>query len=233
MHKHFAGLVAALALVSYNALADGMPRQARKDPRQAQSFSWQGFYAGLHAGLATGNTQGNVEVVPGFSLSSDYELNGALYGAQIGWLGQWGNVVAGIEGTYSGSNIQGSNGCVVLLECQRSIDWVATAVGRLGLAYDRVLLYGLGGVAWADVDTRVGIAGFPLLSGGETHVGWTAGFGAEWALSDLVSARIEYAHIDLGSETHNLSFGCGFTIPEKVNVEMDTARIGLNVKLSQ
>lgn len=235
MHKHFAGLVAALALMSGNALADGMPRHSYKEPAQPQPYSWRGFYAGLNAGLATGNTQGHVT---GFSeespsINTDYELNGGLYGVQIGWLGQWGNVVAGIEGTYSGTNIQGSNGCVVLLECHRSMDWLATTVGRLGLAYDRVLLYGLGGVAWADVDTRVGIAGFPLFSGSETHVGWTAGFGVEWALSDLVSARIEYAHIDLGSETHNLSFGGERSIPDKVDVEMDTVRVGINVKLGQ
>jgi outer membrane immunogenic protein len=239
MHRHFVGLMAALALFTGSAIADGMnTRGSIKD--SVQPFSWRGFYVGLHAGLATGNTQGDVPVFDEFSLRTDYELNGALYGAQAGWLGQWGNIVAGVEGTYSGTNIQGSNACVAILECQRSIDWIATAVGRAGLAYDRILLYGLAGIAWADVDTNVGIVGFPLVSANETHVGWTVGFGVEWALSDRVSARIEYAHIDLGSETHNLSFAGGGgeslrleggSISDKVKLEMDTIRLGVNVKL--
>jgi outer membrane immunogenic protein len=177
-------------------------------------------------------------------------MNGALYGGQVGYLGQWGNVVAGIEGTYSGSNVQGSDaGCLVFIvgvDCRRDVNWLATVVGRAGIAYDRVLLYGLGGVAWADVDTDIRVLNQPFLSGGDTHVGWTAGFGVEWALSNRVSARIEYAHIDLGSENQSLNFADrvdilptrsslvedgGGRIRDRVDLQMDTVRLGINIKL--
>jgi outer membrane immunogenic protein len=237
MHRHFAGLVAAMALMTSSAIADGMnTRGSIKD--SVQPFSWRGFYVGLHAGLATGNTQGEVDI--GTGISTDYDLNGAIYGGQVGWLGQWGNVVAGIEGTYSGTSLQGNTGCgdfiLLSFDCKREVNWIATAVGRVGYAFDRVLVYGLGGVAWADVDTNVAVnflgAGAQVLSANETHVGWTAGFGLEWALTDRVSARIEYAHINLGDETHQLrASGVKGSIPDKVELEVDTIRLGVNVKL--
>jgi outer membrane immunogenic protein len=118
---------------------------------------------------------------------------------------------------------------IIGVNCSRDVNWVATVVGRAGVAYDRILLYGLAGVAWADVETAASIINPAVISltGGETHVGWTVGFGVEWALSNRVSARIEYAHIDLGNETHQLN---GF-VPVNVGLEMDTIRLGVNIKL--
>jgi outer membrane immunogenic protein len=91
-----------------------------------------------------------------------------------------------------------------------------------------------GGVAWGDVDTHVRIVGTPLLSGSETQTGWTAGFGLEHAFTERISTRIEYAHIDLGSETQNLKFTGGIVpaIPDKVDARMDTLRLGVNLKLT-
>jgi outer membrane immunogenic protein len=227
--------VAAALMLGAPAFADGLPSRgkARGDDDNG-SVRWRGFYVGGHAGLAVGNTDSQLDKP--LPLTFDYEVNGGLYGIQAGLLGQWGNVVAGIEATYSGSTIQGSDGgCAVVpiigigVNCARDVNWVATVVGRAGVAYDRVLLYGLAGVAWADVETTVGIInnGLASASGGETHVGWTAGFGLEWALSNRISARIEYAHIDLGEETHQIAG----KLPLDVNLEMDTVRLGVNVKL--
>jgi hypothetical protein len=82
--------------------------------------------------------------------------------------------------------------------------------------------------------TGVRIVGAPLLSGSDTHTGWTAGFGFEQAFTERISTRIEYPHIDLGSETQNLKFTGGTlpAIPDKVDVRMDTIRLGVNVKLT-
>jgi opacity protein-like surface antigen len=140
-------------------------------------------------------------------------MNGALYGAHVGYNVQKGNIVFGIEGTFDGSSIQGNTTCALILECEREVDWVATAVGRLGYAMDRSMVYAMGGGAWADLNTEVSIAGIPVLSGGETHTGWVAGFGFAYAVSDRIIARIEYSHMDFGSETHDLKLkGGGSTI---------------------
>ena len=226
-----AGLI--LALAAGQASADGYRGRGVKVYEQA--FTWTGFYFGGHAGLATGDTQGTpglgVGPPPGL-LSTDYNLEGALYGGQIGFNWQTGALVLGVEGSLSGSSVQGSTACVVLLECKRDVDWLATVTGRVGYAMGRSLVYGLAGVAWGDVDTNVSIVGIPILSGGETHVGWVAGFGFEHALSNHISARIEYAHVDLGSDTHGLALvgGGPVVVNDKVDVRMDTIRLGVNFK---
>jgi outer membrane immunogenic protein len=213
-----------LILAAPAAYADGMARRAAP---MEQPFSWTGFYVGGHAGLVTGDTQGSV---PPFT--TDYPVNGALYGGQIGYNWQHGLMVYGVEGSLSSSTVEGSTACVGGLTCSRDLDWLASVTGRVGYAMGRTLLYGMGGVAWSDVHTHVGIGSVPFLSGNATHTGWIAGFGFEYALSSHVSTRIEYAHIDLGSETHNLAFvGGGPTIADKVDLKLDTIRLGVNIKL--
>ena len=221
----------AAAIVPHTAAnADGMPRGSIKDAPQA--FSWTGFYIGGHAGLVTGETTGDVGL--GGPLNTDFTLNGALYGGQAGYNWQSGPTVLGVEASWSGANIQGNTACVAILECKRDVDWLATVVGRAGIAIDRSLLYAMGGVAWADVGTDVRIANVPLLSGSETHVGWIAGFGFEHAFTDRISTRIEYAHIDLGSKDTGLTPAGGgpALVTDKVDVRMDTIRLGVNVKLT-
>jgi outer membrane immunogenic protein len=153
---------------------------------------------------------------------------------QLGYNWQFGTTVLGVEGTWSDSTIHGSSGCLIGLGCKRDIDWVSTVVGRAGMAFGKTLVYGMGGLAWADVDASVNVLGNTFRSGSETHMGWVAGFGFEYMLSSHISTRIEYAHFDLGSQTHNLALvgGGGGTIPDKVDVQMDTIRLGVNIKLS-
>jgi outer membrane immunogenic protein len=218
---------AGLVLAAPIAMADGMP--ARYSAAAPQVASFQGFYVGTHSCIASGDTQGDPGLGGGL-LTTDFNLTGALYGAQIGYNLQQGNTVYGLEGTWSHSSIQGDTNCVFVLNCKRDIDWVATVVGRLGMVYGRTLTYGFAGVAWGDVDTNVSILGTTILSGSDTHVGWTAGFGFEHAFTNTISGKIEYAHIDLGSKDTTLT-GIG-TITDKVNVTLDTVRLGINIKLS-
>ena len=83
-----------LMLAAPAAYADGMARRAAP---MEQPFSWTGLYVGGHAGLVTGDTQGSV---PPFT--TDYPVNGALYGGQIGYNWQHGRMVYGVEGSFSG-----------------------------------------------------------------------------------------------------------------------------------
>ena len=173
---------------------------------------------------------------PAGLLSTDFSVNGALYGGQIGYNWQSGLYVFGIEGSLSASSIQGTTACVAILECKRDVDWLATLTGRVGYAMGPTLVYGMAGVAWADVSTNVGVVGLPLLSGSDTHTGWVAGFGFEYALSSHISTRVEYAHIDLGSSSQTLSgtgvlAGVGPVLTDSVNLKLDTIRLGVNVKL--
>jgi outer membrane immunogenic protein len=221
------GVLALVASASL-AMADGMPRAPVYGAPVAGS-SWQGFYLGAHAGLVTGETTG---AITGLT-TTDFDLSGALYGVQLGYNLQFGTTVLGIEGSWSDTAVRGNTACVVVFDCKPDMDWVATLVGRGGLVFDRTLVYGMGGLAWADVSTNVSALGTTLLSASETHTGWVAGFGFEHMLSSHITTRIEFAHFDLGSATHNLTSTVGgLTIPDKVDVKMNTIRLGVNIKLA-
>jgi outer membrane immunogenic protein len=113
----------------------------------------------------------------------------------------------------------------------QKLAWLGTLRGRLGFAADRWLVYATGGLAYGRVTTdgsatATGIAiGLPAgagpctpvpgvvlgaicaltsFSSGVTKVGWTLGVGAEGAIADNWSWKIEYLHVDLG--TVNTSF---------------------------
>src|SRR2546423_8755994 len=86
-----------LMLAAPAAYADGMARRAAP---MEQPFSWTGFYVGGHAGLATGDTQGDPGLGGGL-FTTDYIVNGALYGGQGGYNFQHGLYVIGVEGSLS------------------------------------------------------------------------------------------------------------------------------------
>lgn len=221
-----------------------------KDEPYVAPFTWTGFYFGGHAGLGVGDTDGTPETftfagatVPipgaiGSFFSTDYDMSGALYGGHIGYNYQTGAFVIGIEGTFTGSSINGDGPSGVgLIVSERDINWLATVTGRLGYAMGRSLIYAKAGVVWGDVDSSVRLGGITVLDGGETHFGWTVGFGYEHALTDHISVRVEYAHIDLGSDTHNLSYNGVFggpagiaSVGSDVDVVLDTLTLGVSYK---
>lgn len=209
------------------------------------AFSWTGAYVGAHAGLMTGNTQGGPDLNCGGAplcqfiqgaLSTDYDMNGALFGGHIGYNYQSGSAVIGIEASYSGSNAQGDGSLLLgFLNSRRELDWLATVTGRLGYAMGQSLIYVKGGVAWGDLQTDVTLGTVNILSGGETHVGWTAGLGFEHALTNNVTVRIEYAHIDLDTEGHALRLNpaiapIGVIGTTQVEAEFDTLTLGVSYK---
>ena len=193
-------------------------------------YSWTGFYVGGHAGLATGYTEAQVPGFGGFA-DTDFSMDGGIYGGHVGYNYQTGAWVFGIEGTYSGSNVEGNGTSLVVFNVQRELDWLATVEGRLGYAFGRSMIYARGGCAWGKLDTDVSIAGFNILSVDATHNGWTAGFGFEHALGDWLIARVEYAHVDLDTENHALALaGLGCCVTDNVEGEIDTIRIGASIK---
>ena len=73
--------------------------------------------------------------------------------------------------------------------------WLTTATGKLGYAWDRVLLYGKGGGAWVGANNPgLTVNGAPAAFTSSTtngNFGWTAGVGVEWAFWGTWSARAE------------------------------------------
>jgi len=93
----------------------------------------------------------------------------------------------------------------------QKLDWFATARGRIGLATGPVLSYVTGGYAYGDVKTNfteTPLAGAPLAFSTSTgRSGWTYGSGVEAALGAGWTGKIEYLHLDLGSQSLSIPFG--------------------------
>src|SRR5690606_23908277 len=144
-----------------------------KDAPAPYAFTWTGIYVGGHAGLLTGNTQGRPDFGCGgmcdpleILFSTDYDMNGGLFGGQIGYNYQMGWAVIGIEASDAGSNAQGDGPTgLPIITSHRELDWLATVTGRVGYAMGKSLVYVKGGVAWGEVSTDVDFLNFPFLKG--------------------------------------------------------------------
>jgi outer membrane immunogenic protein len=178
-----------------------------------------------------GNADGLIGAIEDL-LATEYDVDGAVYGAFVGYNWQRGNIVYGLEAGLNGTDFDGHTDCgfIKLSDCNRELSYYGTVVGRLGYAVNNFLFYGFGGVAWGEVETDVSIAGFDLdaLSRDTTHVGWTAGVGLETALTHNFIVGIEYAHVDLGEEDYSIYSGdvkgYGIDIDNKVDMDFDVIK---------
>src|SRR5215467_6950745 len=161
-------------------------------------YNWTGFYAGGHLGVGW----------------ADGSNGGFLGGGQVGYNYQINQWVLGVEADIAGTTIGGSanatasiNGVPVIAgSVSGGLDWVATLAPRFGYAFDRWLVYGKVGGAWAhgSATASVALIGTPFgssISVDETVSGWVLGVGTEYALRDNWTAKIEYNMMDFGSDS--------------------------------
>jgi len=247
--------IAALAVLATPVFAADM---ALKAPPPVPLFSWTGFYVGGQAGYAFG-TDRSYDLLaangtgtlgpPTSALPGSFSASGPLGGGEIGANYQTGNVVLGIEADIDWSRIQGSyiddpssppGGQSTVTA---TVDWFGTVRGRLGIAQNRWLAFATGGFAYGGA--RVGISNYtgttsPYLTDHQTLLGWTAGGGVEYALTNNWTAKAEYLFVDLGGKTFTFSDPantCGCAIPpsfvvaqSKGAAEFSVLRLGLNYK---
>ena len=146
-------------------------------------------------------------------------------------------------GGVSGANLTGSGSCASLSllngplppgGCSAKVVGVGTIAGRLGVALDRVLIYGKGGGAWANDQydlTSPNVAFFPAFNGNETRWGWMGGVGVEYAFLDNWSAKIEYNY--LWFHTSNLQFTDTtqqFLFNTSIQQQLHLVKVGLNYR---
>lgn len=172
-----------------------------------RGYTWSGLYLGLHAGGVQSET--DWKVLQGNTTLADLDQrDGALIGgAQIGFQQQFGNVVAGVEVSWSGTQLEKTR--LLLGENWSSqIDQMVLVTGRLGWAMDRSLLYVKGGWATASYEFSLdhpGLGNHGSSSG--WHQGWTVGGGWEYALTPLVSLGVEYNLTRIDIDNHPLTQG--------------------------
>jgi outer membrane immunogenic protein len=236
--------IGALALASLSlpaAAADLGARPVGKAPVVAPValYNWSGFYIGGHIGGVWGDKDWTDITFGAPFVDGSSEVSGFLAGGQVGFNWQAGAWVFGIEGQFSWTNADGSHPCVfnVGLTCTTEMNWLGTVAGRIGYAFNNVLLYAKGGFAFANEDYLqvVTATGVPLaLSEDETRTGWMVGAGLEYGFTPNWSFKVEYNYMDFGGDTFNLVIpGAGviFTVAD-IDQQLHVVKAGVNYRFN-
>lgn len=224
----------ALATVAISALltgaasaADLAARPYTKAPMMAPIFSWTGFYIGADVGYGWGRSTGTgTNSVGAFPTPYSIDPSGVVGGGFVGYNWQFTNIVLGIEADWQASDVNGSgifaNNVGTLYNIRTSVSDYGSVRGRLGVAFDRWMLFGTAGWAWGSWDTSYGFAGaagpFVTMNVQSTD-GWTAGAGVEYAFTNNFLGRVEYRYTDLGRATF-------------VNIPTNSAELGNRVTIN-
>jgi outer membrane immunogenic protein len=112
------------------------------------------------------------------------------------------------------------------------LEGLGAVTGRLGHVFGRVLGYVEGGAAWERVDyaastTMIGMA----YRASDTRSGWTIG-GGEYAITEHLTAFVEYGYYDFGTERVRLTPQYSFLPTAFVDIEdsANVVRAGLNLR---
>jgi len=235
MRKVFLTLtsIATAACLAGTAQADGYRYGSIKDAPVA-GFSWTGGYFGAHAGYGWGDADltDNLPQIGGLALptlSSSHDTNGGFGGIQMGANRQFGSLVIGAELSVSGSAIDGSGGnCLgvasligggVTATCETEVKWMGTALGKIGWAWDRWMVYGAAGWSFAGAEHKFTLAAPGVFSASfaqnDTLNGFTYGGGIEWAFTEGMSLGVEYLTRRLESSGDGLLLGGALTTGDR------------------
>ncbi|MBV8426937.1 MAG: porin family protein [Hyphomicrobiales bacterium] len=246
--KKFLLATTALAMSGIAASAADLPTRkgAPIAPAYIPAFTWTGFYAGLNAGVGWANNSNNnlpIGAIPvgGFVPSSSNNNAGFVGGGQVGYNYQFGlgqGVVIGGEADiqYVGIDARHNQvpftfantpGTTFFQGSGRSNgNFLGTVRARLGYGWDRVLVYGTGGLAYGDVGGNRNNGAFAVTNAGsvdpftgtvaatnvttplgnngsKTRTGWTLGGGVEYAIWQNWTIKGEYLYYNLGHSNTN------------------------------
>jgi outer membrane immunogenic protein len=227
MKKTIFGFVvfALLTVTAPSMAADSMP------------YNWTGFYAGINGGYGWGETQWDYASA---TTKADHHVNGGMVGGTVGanmqfFASQGGipAVVGGIESDFDWADLGGDGACPnPRFRAKSSIDALATVRGRLGLAFDRLFIYGTGGLAVAKTDVEtvdtwgaaIPPSGTAKNGEGKWKAGYVMGVGVEYAAWKNLSLKVEYQYYDLGKSTYHVDND----LPVRAGVRGDIIRTGVN-----
>nr|WP_092039917.1 porin family protein [Methylobacterium pseudosasicola] len=259
--------------------AADLPKRAVSPPVfAAPVFTWSGFYVGLNAGYAfserqivrtTGLTAIDQALIDTGGVGSvGFAQDGATVGGGLGYNLQFSpgsGVVIGFETDAQYTDLDRTRssafdfaGGRFTVSGRQSLDFLGTVRGRVGYAFDRVLVYGTGGFAYGDVryETRADISlfgGVPFDASrfSDLTTGYAYGGGVEVAIpgdsvlnfvgAAAVTVKAEYLHYDLGQKRLTATgvgpvFGAGGILPVgqtglvRFQTEGNLVRGGINYK---
>ncbi|WP_157959900.1 outer membrane protein [Devosia submarina] len=199
----------------------------------------------LEADVANGALPGSVSGSSG----------GALFGIGAGYDQQFGRFVLGIAGDVAWANADGSAefraidpgtpfsppafvGQETVTSFQTNLNNLTTARLRAGVTADKALFYVTGGLAAGHVENEFGIAlpgiatSFGPWSADGLLWGYSVGAGVEYAVTEDVTAKLEYLYYDFSDRSVRATDGAfpGQQITYRFLNNGGLVRAGLNFK---
>jgi outer membrane immunogenic protein len=207
-------VLASVAIVTLMGAANAadMGRRAAMPTKAVpyvQMYNWTGAYIGINGGAAWGRA--DFSAAPG-----DFNTRGGMIGGTVGYNWQANQTVFGLEGDLDWANNRGSVACGGTT-CETRNNWLGTARGRIGYAFDRIMPYVTGGLAVGNVKNSIAALG----ESSTTKAGYALGGGIEAALVGPWTAKVEYLYADLGRASAPLG---------DVRFRTNTVRAGLNYR---
>lgn len=178
--------------------------------------------------LGGGQVGYNYETADGWVFGAEADIDGTAIKGETALAGSLSGIVDGSASASIKSNL----------------DYLGTARIRVGhaIADGRFVPYATGGLAYGQVKTSAGV---DVRSSSEdlfnysvsrtsTRTGWTAGVGADYAITDRISFRAEYLYVDLGTATllnNSFDFGDG-SIAARIGLKTtaNIVRVGVNYR---
>ena len=203
LRKLLLSSAAATAMVG-SALAADLP--SRRPPPVlpvVPLFTWTGFYVGVDGGYGWQNVR-ETGIAGGLAA---YQLNfrasGPVGGGHAGFNWQVNQFVFGIEGDVLGTSMRVNAPFNAFLF--NNADWRSgvegSIRGRIGIAFDRFMVYATGGVVFETFRLRENFLFAPTFADTFTpsRAGLTVGGGVEYAFTDNWLARVEGRYSDFGT----------------------------------
>jgi outer membrane immunogenic protein len=222
--------VLSLGLVQVASAAD-MPVKA-PTMTAVPVYNWTGFYIGINGGGAWGT--GYWDYVPPAATNQNHNISGGMIGGTVGYNWQLpSNWVIGAEADWDWANIKGGTPCPnPAFSCNTKTSSLGTLRGRVGYAWNTILLYGTGGLAWAQHKAEtVQLAGVPFPPSGtptngstSTVTGYTIGGGVEWAFMPKWSAKLEALYVSFPSKSTAVDSGLTVSTYDRFGM----VRVGVN-----
>lgn len=239
--QSLAGAAAGVLLAGTSAIAADL---TPVPPPVPAPFTWTGFELGAQLGGGAGQT--SVNLFDRFDFAKSYGDAGVFGGLHVGFNYQvMGPIVVGVQAEYNFAGITGNTSSPPLNYLSTSIREFGSVDGRIGYAFDRLLVYAIGGFAYGDIRNNINFQGvpgvFPSVVGfpvtrtfAANRYGYDVGGGLEYNFYGNWTARAEYRYYNWGTRgfaDSGFSFPISIAIPNHTSKEtLQTGRIGLTYK---
>lgn len=202
MRKFLLGGVAlaSIAAAFPSFAADLPPNGAESYYAPTPVFNWTGLYVGVNGGESFGSFSGGGATRFGSAAAG-------LIGLTAGYNYQIDRFVVGVEGDADWTSLKSVKTYLPgpIVESAKT-NGLWSLRGRMGYAFDNVLLYATGGYVGGMIKTSLNDASLPVPAGGPFYRsnnfsnGYVIGAGLEYAFTRSISVKAEYLYRSLDNQ---------------------------------